>query len=900
LREQGKGGRFREACRDLLIRAGVLAVYWAARSLYTLDLHRGKAALGVALLFLGVLFHRALPDPLFDVPYSTVAVSHDHRLLGARIAADGQWRFPSAPCPPRFAQAAMAFEDSRFRWHPGVDPVAVARAAVKNLKAGEVVSGASTLTMQAVRLSRPGRPRSLGTKISEALLALRLELSCSKEEILSLYASHAPFGGNVVGLPAAAWRYFGRGPETLSWSETALLAVLPNSPALMHPGRNREPLRRKRDRLLERLRNEGVLDSADYALALLEPLPDKPHALPREAPHLVDRLASRTGPGLESPGSRARESTAAAGAVGATVPGAGPAAGQPAEAPAAVWETTLDFELQSGVNRILARKRRGLDGAGIRNAAVLVLHVPTGEALAYVGNMPVTPEDGSGEGSSPGAAPEAGRAVDVAAAPRSTGSLLKPFLYAAMLEAGEILPATLVADVPTSIGGYAPENFDRGFEGAVPAHMALARSLNVPAVRMLRDFGVPRFLHALRALGLTTADRSADDYGLTLVLGGAEGSLWELTGLYAGLAREALRFSRPGGNGQGTGDAAAIPAFFPPRLLASPPGGLPAAGSAARAASSRADASRSPIGPAAAWFALQAMAEASRPDAERHWRSFASSRWVAWKTGTSFGFRDAWAVGVTPEYAVGVWVGNADGQGRPGMTGIEAAAPILFEIFDLLPETSGFPMPMASLRRVAVCRQSGMRPSPHCPAPDSAWIPEAGLRTAACPYHRLVHLDPGGTRRVHDGCQSVSAMRHEPWFVLPPAQEWHYRRRHSDYMPLPPWRSDCEPGALAAGGPPAMDLIYPRGGARIYVPVDLDAERSRTIFEAVHRDPGATVFWHLDQDYLGQTREFHTWAMDPPPGRHTLLLVDDRGERLEHEFEVLAREDALTARELPR
>jgi penicillin-binding protein 1C len=888
----------REACREFLIRAGVLALYWAARSLYALDLHRGKAALGAVALFLGVLFHRALPDPLFDVPYSTVAVSHDHRLLGARIAADGQWRFPSAPCPPRFAEAAMAFEDGRFRWHPGVDPIAVVRAAVKNLKAGEVVSGASTLTMQVVRLSRPGRPRNLAAKISEALLAVRLEMSLGKEEILALYASHAPFGGNVVGLSAAAWRYFGRGPETLSWSETALLAVLPNSPALMHPGRNREALRRKRDRLLERLRNEGVLDSASYALALLEPLPEKPHALPREAPHLVERLASRTGPGMEGWAARG--------------PVQGGAASAASQAAGSVWETTLDLELQAGVNRILAGKRRGLDGAGIRNAAVLVLRVPTGEALAYVGNMPVTQEGGAGAGSVQAAAAytdaAAGRAVDVAAAPRSTGSLLKPFLYAAMLEAGEILPAALVADVPTSIGGYAPENFDRGYEGAVPAHMALARSLNVPAVRMLRDFGVARFLHALRGLGLTTVTRSADDYGLALVLGGAEGSLWELTGLYAGLAREASRHSRAEGNRRDTWDEASASAFFPPRLLAGPPPGpriaaspAPiAAESAARNAPPNPDASRSPIGPASAWFALQAMAEASRPDAERHWRSFASSRWVAWKTGTSFGFRDAWAVGVTPEFAVGVWVGNADGQGRPGMTGIEAAAPILFETFDLLPETSGFPMPMASLRRIAVCRRSGMRPSPQCPAPDSAWVPEAGLRTGACPYHRLVHLDPGGRYRVHDGCQSVSAMRHEPWFVLPPAQEWHYRRRHSDYLPLPPWRGDCAPGALAAGGPPAMDLVYPRGGARIYVPVDLDAERSRTVFEAVHRDPGATVFWHLDQDYLGQTREFHKWSVDPPPGMHTLLLVDDRGERLEHEFEVLAREDALTAREQAR
>lgn len=857
----------------------VLRAAFRSNLLHLLDTRRRLAAGGAVLLVLAFLGYRSLPDPLFQTPYSTVLLARDGRFLGARIASDGQWRFPpagdspvskaSAPaaeiqCPPRFALAAITFEDSRFRWHPGVDPLAILRAAAKNAKAGKVVSGASTLTMQVVRLSRRGRPRSFLEKLVETGLALRLEMSLGKDEILSLYASHAPFGGNVVGLAAAAWRYYGRGPESLSWGESALLAVLPNSPSLMHPGRNRDRLRRKRDRLLDRLWKQGHIDSVACALARLEPLPEKPLALPREAPHLLDRLAGD----------------------------------------ASLRRSTLDADLQAQVNGILARRRPGLEGAGIHNGAVLVLDARTGAALAYVGNMPDTEAPGSGGSGG-------GREVDIVTAPRSTGSLLKPFLYAAMLDAGELLPGTLVPDIPSQMGGYSPENFDRGYEGAVPASMALARSLNVPAVRMLRDFGIDRFLHVLRDLGLTTADRSAGDYGLTLVLGGAEGTLWELAGLYAGLAREARRHAEP------SPDADTRRAFFPPHFL--DPGGsrgnlsITDIGKAAVIRPREADkrpratllfpeaanpaaqsqSAPSPIGPAAAWFALQAMAEVSRPDAEQHWRSFASSRWVAWKTGTSFGFRDAWAVGVTPEYVVGVWIGNASGQGRPAMTGIQVAAPVLFETFNLLPATTTFQRPMASLRRIPICRRSGMRPSPHCPATDSAWVPAAGLRTASCPYHRLVHLDATGTYQVHDGCQSVGLMQHAPWFVLPPSQEWYYRQRHGDYLPAPPWRKDCVEGSLALARPRSMDLIYPRGTARIYVPVDLDARRSRTVFEAVHRDPGATVFWHLDQDFLGQTHEFHKWAVDPGPGLHRLLLVDNRGERLEHEFEVLAREDAV-------
>jgi penicillin-binding protein 1C len=782
---------------------------------------------GALLVLFCFLVYRSLPNPLFTTPYSTVLLARDGQLLGAKIALDGQWRFPPSPCPPRFALAARTFEDGRFHWHPGIDPIAIVRASSKNIRSGKVVSGASTLTMQVIRLSRPKTPRNFLEKLLEMGLALRLEMSYSKSEILSLYASHAPFGGNVVGITAASWRYFGRGPENLSWAEACLLAVLPNSPALMHPGRNRERLHRKRDLLIEKLWQLKEIDSVTCALAKFEPLPEKPRSLPNLAPHLVQSLTA-----------------------------------QPA-----IFKTTLDADLQEHINGVLDRHRSGLEGSGIQNAAVLVLDVHTGEALAYVGNMPNAKND------------EYGREVDIIAAPRSTGSLLKPFLYAAMLEAGEILPASLIPDVPLQIAGYTPENFDRGFEGAVPAKQALARSLNVPAVRMLKDYGIDRFLHLLRGLGLTTLTRSSSDYGLTLVLGGAEGNLWELTSLYAGLAREAQRYTHPipGADTRRT--------FFPSYFLMPKDAEKPLQSVPVPVGI------QSQIGPASAWFALQAMAEVSRPDAEQYWRNFISSRWVAWKTGTSFGFRDAWAVGVTPEYVVGVWVGNASGQGRPGMTGIQVAAPILFETYNLLPATTEFPRPMASVMRIPICRQSGMRPSPQCPQVDSAWIPAAGIRTAACPYHRIIHLDPVQDLQVHDGCQTVSRMRHLPWFVLPPTQEWYYRQRHSDYFPLPAWRRDCAEGALALSRPRNMDLIYPRGSAKIYVPIDLDARKGRTVFEAVHRDPTATVFWHLDQQYLGQTHEFHKWAIDPGPGTHSLLLVDNKGERLEHSFEVLARDE---------
>jgi penicillin-binding protein 1C len=367
--------------------------------------------------------------PVVDVqaPTSAVLLDRDGRLLGARIAADEQWRFPPGPVPERFATALIAAEDQRFRRHPGVDPLALARAMRSKLQQRRVVSGASTLTMQTVRIARGNPPRTLGEKLRELVLAPRLELARSKDDILAMYAAHAPFGGNTVGLEAAAWRYFQRPSSDLSWGEAATLAVLPNEPALVRPGRNEARLRAKRDRLLERLHAQGAFDAVGLAAAKAERLPGPPGRVPRLAPHLL-------GPGRTA--------------------------------------TTLDRSLQERARDVVARHATELGGRGIHNVAALVVDVRSGEVLAYVGNVP--------DPAAPGAF------VDVVRAPRSTGSTLKPLLYEAMLAAGELLPDELVPDVPLRIGGFAPENFDRRYDGALPASEALARSRNVPAVWMLQ------------------------------------------------------------------------------------------------------------------------------------------------------------------------------------------------------------------------------------------------------------------------------------------------------------------------------------------------------------------------------------------------------------------------------
>ncbi len=440
-----------------------------------------KSAVAVVLL---VGYYFCLPRTLFSEPYSTVIESAEGELLGARIATDGQWRFPAQDSVPyKFRQCIVYFEDQHFYHHPGFNPVAIVKALKQNHDAGRVVRGGSTLTQQVIRLSREHQKRSYFEKIIELTLATRLELRHSKNEILGLYAAHAPYGGNVVGLQMASWRYFGLQPHQLSWAETATLAVLPNAPSLIFPGKNQKLLRAKRDRLLKKLYDEKLIDKTTYELSLQEDLPQKPFDLPQAAPHLLQRVAKK------QEGQRIH--------------------------------TTVKSALQSRVNQIAARYYQEYRQTEVHNLAILVIDVKTRNVLAYVGNSPT---DKAHQ-----------KDVDIIPAPRSTGSILKPLLFESMLDAGELLPNTLVADVPTQIAGYSPKNYEMTYDGAVPAQKALSRSLNIPAVLMLKDYGVYRFYDQLQHFRLSNINKTPNHYGLSLILGGAESNLWDLCRTYAGL-----------------------------------------------------------------------------------------------------------------------------------------------------------------------------------------------------------------------------------------------------------------------------------------------------------------------------------------------------------------------------
>jgi penicillin-binding protein 1C len=773
------------------------------------------------LLGLALWFWFCLPKQLFNTPTSYVIDDDKGQLLGAAIASDGQWHFPyNSNVPEKFKQCIIAFEDKRFEHHPGFDIIAFSRAIRQNIRAKHVISGGSTITMQVIRLATRHK-RTFWNKLGEIFMALRLECTNSKNEVLALYTSNAPFGTNVIGLDAASWRYFGRSPDKLSWGEMAAMAVLPNSPSLVHPGKNRLILLNKRNQLLDKLHRQGIIDSTTATLAKLEPVPDKPVPLPQSAPHLLQRFKA------DHQNDKQGDTRI---------------------------KTSIKSGLQQQVNDILERHHSVLKANDINNIAAVVLDVETGAAVAYAGNI-AHPED-----------PEMESDVDVVNAPRSPGSTLKPLLYAFLLHDGLILPNSLIPDIPTQIAGYHPENFDLGYDGAVPASRALSRSLNVPAVKMLQQFKYERFYDFLQKAGITTLKKPADHYGLSLILGGGENTLWELTGAYADMARVLSHYSKYNGK-YDTADyhnpVYTIPAARKPQLEKS---GLLDAGSI--------------------YYTFQAMEEVMRPGEEMVWQQFSSTQRVAWKTGTSFGFRDGWAIGITPKYVVGVWVGNTDGEGRPNLTGINTAAPILFEIFRLLPVARDwFEMPVGEMVKIKVCHQSGYRAGEYCEDADDMWVPKNGLKAPVCPWHQLIHLDATGKWQVTGDCTSPGNMVNKKWFVLPPSMEYYYKTKNYQYHVLPPFRSDC---ALAEKSNP-MELIYPKDGAKVYVPLEADGSRGRMICNAAHRQSGTKIFWHMDNKYVGETTDFHQMALNPAAGKHKLTLVDGNGHNLEINFEVLAK-----------
>jgi len=569
------------------------------------------AVVGIGLALVMAAADRALPPDMGRLDdASTLAVDREGRLLRAFTTERGAWRLPAEPAAlaPLYRDMLLAYEDRRFDWHWGVDPLALVRAAVQMAAAGEVVSGASTVTMQTARLLVP-RERTVGAKPIEMARAVQLELRHGKDDILGFYLTLAPYGGNLEGVRAASLAYFGKEPANLTPGQAALLVALPQSPERLRPDRNPAAARAARDKVLDLMAARGVLSAEQAAEAKAEAVPTARLPLPFDAPHLARALAGD-------------------GAGGGTV------------------RTTVDGELQAAVERMARAALPALDPRA--SVAALVIETGSRAVRAYVGAPDFFDHARAGQ-------------VDMVRAVRSPGSTLKPFIYGMAFDDLPIHPETVVADRPASFGGYRPENFRRAYHGEVTVREALQKSLNVPAVEVLEAVGPVRFAQRLGEVGAMLRFGGRDDGppGLPVALGGVGLTLWDLATLYAGLA--------DGGQ------------VKPLRLTEDAPDGdaVPV------------------VGAAAAWQLARILEDAPPPADYVAARNARRGRPVAFKTGTSYGFRDAWAVGYDGRHTVAVWVGRPDGTPSPGQYGLETAAPILFEIFGLLPPGPP-PMPGAA------------------------------------------------------------------------------------------------------------------------------------------------------------------------------------------------------------
>jgi penicillin-binding protein 1C len=678
------------------------------------------------LLSLVLLLDWSFPPPLPRDEPGLVVVASDGTPLRSWPDADGVWRYPVTPeqVSPHYLKALIGYEDRWFYWHPGVNPFALVRAAWQWARYGHIVSGGSTLTMQVARIIEPPGRTVVG-KLRQILRALQLEMRLSKRGILTLYLNHAPMGGIVEGVEMASRTYLGKPSMQLSEAEAAMLVVLPQTPSVLRPDRNPDKAQRARDKVLSRMADFGSWSQATVDDARIERVGVNPLRAHWLAPLAAERLHQAA---------RNRN-------------------GKLAQSGSAVIHTTLDTELQTILERILADRLGQLPPRV--SMAALVVETDTLKVRAYAGSADFNDARRFSQ-------------VDMVRGVRSPGSTLKPFLYGMALDEGLIHSESLLADVPQSFGGYSPGNFQANFSGPVSAAEALQRSLNVPAVDLLDRLGPLRFAARLRAAGLRLRMAPGTPPNLSLILGGAGTTLEELVGAYRALARGGLA-------GQ-------------PRLTEDDP-----------IIESRV------MSTGAAYIIRNILENGGRPD-----RPFdEGGLQIAWKTGTSFGFRDAWAVGVIDGYTLGVWVGRPDGTPNPGFFGANVAAPLLKDIASALPRrpSDHLPRPPAGVRVANICWPLGgdaaSTAPQHCHVKRSAWVlngtipPTLPDRIRTRGQVETLWVEPGSGLRTTLECNPAAQAREvarwpallEPWLSAGERQRYG----------LPAWSPNCVHAEDSAG-----------------------------------------------------------------------------------------------------
>ncbi len=745
-----------------------------------------------------IYFILPLPDDLKERRESPILLSEDGHILWFSVNEIGQYKYSSdSDLPNKIKTATRLYEDEFFYYHPGFNPISMAKAIIHNLK-GNKIRGASTITMQCARIYFGNPDRTLMQKIKELIFALKLEWKWSKEEIFRWYLNNAPYGKNYIGYYAASLAYFGKNPENLSWAEAASLSVIPQNPSGYYPGKNHGLLIKKRNHLLYKLYKKGFIRRDEWMEALMEKLSVSHEKLPLYTLHLYDYFKKTQN-------------------FHGTI------------------KTFIKFPLQIKIQNIVNQFIERYAVNEVRNISVIVAEADSGKVRAYVGNGDFTLKNPNFW-------------IDHNARPRSSGSTLKPLLFALALEKKIIYPDSWLSDIPEYFGNYDPGNAGGTFDGVVPASDALARSLNVPFVELIRETGIPVFIEKLKHCGINSINKPSDHYGLSVILGAAEVSPNELTLAYVNLLNASqnkkLRFNE---------------------LTFSEIHNR-----------NKAIRKENVFDPASAYAALKSMKEFRYQ--KFHSERF-NNKYIYYKTGTSFGYRDAWAVGTNGKYVVCVWVGNADGEGRPGLTGKDYAVPVFIQIMQNL-EGKIVSFPKAFFKKTTVCSLTGYEMSEECHELKSVLVPSCSYPSKKCGYHKVILTDAEHKFRYNADCAPLDAIR-EAFLVLRPEQEMYYKMKNPFFISIPPVHPKC-----ISDEKKDFEIVYPKNNLRIMLSGILGSSNV-LVLKAASRNKKNFLKWYLNDVFQGQTRGIHHLEIKPEKGVYKLKVIDINGNEDEVFFEVI-------------
>lgn len=761
----------------------------------------------VLLTSLGLVL---LLDLLFPVrttvPYSTVVTASDSTMIHAFLSRDDKWRMyaETNEITSTLRDAILFKEDKYFFYHPGINPVSLVRAMGRNLLKGRRTSGASTITMQVVRLLEP-RERTYGSKLIELVRALQLELHLSKAEILQLYLNLLPYGSNIEGIKSASILYFGKPPKLLSLAELTTLTIIPNRPSSLRLGVRNERVKQERNRWLRLFLANGTFPASTIADAIAEPLTAHRRAAPQQMPHLALRLL------------REHRQTP-------------------------VINTTIRPSVQAMAEQLVQNYVNRVRAYNIHNAAVLIVDNQTMNVLAYVGSADFHNVFDGGQ-------------VDGVRAVRSPGSTLKPLLYGLAFDAGLITPKSKLNDVPTNFGAgsgsYEPENYDRRFNGPVTAEFALANSLNVPAVKLLRDIGTPTMVSTMKKAGFATVRQQAKDLGLSMILGGCGVTLEELTTLFAGFAN--------GGK--------VSPVNYVQRT--GPSHGGPSHGAAVPI-----------LSPEAAFLVTNTLNQITRPDLPNNFDNSYHLPRIAWKTGTSYGRRDAWSIGYNQRFTIGVWVGNFSGVGVPELSGANTATPLLFQLFNSLdynsprgwfrPPTGG---PDAKLAMRQICPESGEVPGDSCAARAIDYYIMGVSANRRCTHQKTVFTDSAGQMSYCAHCLPERGAVRRSYPNLAPELIAYYSVKRIPYLAIPPHNPACE-RVVGAGSDQKPLITSPNDGSEYFIDPQNPTEIQLACQAA---NDVRTVYWYLNDHLIRKADPAEGIFIKPKPGVLKISCADDRG-----------------------